>query len=353
MNKVLIFSPSHGIWGGGQIYIEQLCNFLNMEEDIESYIITSEPESFKCPALKMKQVLSKKYRLIEAQNIAKKYRLQGFRYIILNDLSSLWLAPIFKMYGFKVISLLHLYLQTKKENPLGHSSLEYLLLKFSSKFCDKIFSVNKDNIKVFGMQVEFIGNYVPDWFFEAPKTNKKKYDFIIIARLAKQKNIPLFLEVLANLNNKGNNYSLLIVGEGPEKENIINKIEALRLKENVILKPWSERKDLPNIYDLGKVFVISSYHEGFPTTLLEAHARGLPAVVTKSSGFAGEFVEGYGDKTGVVFEFNDVNNQDFLGAVEKLVSDYDKYEKKSISKAKKFTEDIVLGPIKKYIKESS
>ena len=119
-NKVLIYSPSHGIWGGGQIYIEQLCNYMN-QHSVESYILTSEPKTFDCAAKKMDNVLSKKKRLFSAIDIAKKYKKEGFRTIILNDLSSLWLAPIFKMYGYNVISLLHLYLQKRTENPLGHS----------------------------------------------------------------------------------------------------------------------------------------------------------------------------------------------------------------------------------------
>jgi len=91
----------------------------------------------------------------------------------LNDLSTLWLAPIFKMYGYNVISLLHLYLQKRTENLFGHSLFEYYLLKFTSKFCDNIFSVGKNNQEVFGKdRVKFIGNYVPDWFFDVPKKKK-------------------------------------------------------------------------------------------------------------------------------------------------------------------------------------
>ena len=50
------------------------------------------------------------------------------------------------------------------------------------------------------------------------------------------------------------------------------------------------------------MFCYQQSHEGFATTLLEAHARGIPAIVTKSSGFCGEFVDGYNDVTGMVFE---------------------------------------------------
>ena len=348
MKKCLIFSPSYKIWGGGQIYIEQLNNFL-IKKGVESYILTAEPESFNTQTKKMNIVRSKKTRLLEAIKIAKKYKKKNFKNIILNDLSSLWLSPIFKFYGFNVISLLHLYLQKKSKNPLGHNIIEYYLQIYSSKFCDYIFSVNKNNIEVFGDRVKFIGNYVPDWFFKCPKKNKKLYDFIIIARLAKQKNIPLFLEVLHNLNKRGHNCNLLIIGEGPEKNNILKRICELNLGKYVQIESWAKRENLPSKYDLGKIFVISSFHEGFATTLLEAHSRGLPAIVTKSSGFCGEFVEGYNAKTGIVFQPQDLKNEDFYNQLINLVKNYRKFETLCIEKAKIFSEEKVLNPIYKVL----
>lgn len=346
-NKTLIYSPSHGIWGGGQIYIEQLCNYMN-EGGIETYIVTSEPETFACPAKKMDNVLSKKKRFFSALELAKKYQKEGFESIILNDLSSLWLAPVFKIYGFNVVSLLHLYLQKRTENPLGHSLPEYYLLKFTSRFCDTIFSVNKNNQEVFGKErVRFIGNYVPDWFFDVPEgENAKQYDFVLIARLSKQKNIPLFLDLLKNLNDAlGRNYTALIVGEGPQKEEIESVISEKKLEESVILQGWVERKELPSVFDMGKCFVISSYHEGFATTLLEAHARGIPAIVTRSSGFCGEFIEGYNAQTGIVFEPGDLGKDRFYKDLATLIEEYKSYEESCKAKAGIFSEENVLNPI--------
>lgn len=96
----------------------------------------------------------------------------GVKIIVLNDLSSLWLAPMYRLQGFKVVSLLHLYLQKKNEAGLGHSESEYHLLKLSSYFCNKIFSVNKENIDVFPVKVEFVGNFISQWFFDESQSEK-------------------------------------------------------------------------------------------------------------------------------------------------------------------------------------
>ena len=241
-------------------------------------------------------------------------------------------------------------LQKRKKNRLGHSLSEYYLLKFTSNFCDTILSVNKNNKEVFGKdRVHFIGNYVPNWFFGVEKSkDAKKYDFILIARLSKEKNIPLFLELLKNMNDKmSREYSALIVGEGPEKRDIENSILKNDLSNSVKIEDWVERKELPTIYDLGKCFVISSHHEGFATTLLEAHARGIPSISTVSAGFCAEFIEGYNGKTGLTFNPEDIQNVNFLESLSSLIDNYKIYNDVCIEKAKIFSEDNVLGPIYK------
>ncbi|BAF72482.1 glycosyltransferase family 4 protein [Sulfurovum sp. NBC37-1] len=348
MTKVLIYSPTHtNVWGGGQIYIEQLCRYMN-EKGVETYILSSNPDSFNVPTLPMPIAHPKWRRFTSAFGLAKHYKGEGFNTIILNDLASLWLAPIFKLYGYRVISLLLNYLQRRSENPLGHSEVEYRLLKWSAYFCDNMFSVDKNNQKIFGKdRVVFVGNYVPDWFWDIPEkvNTKDKYDFLLLARFAKQKNIPLFLEILHNSHKLGKKYSALIVGDGPERENILDMIEKYGLKDSITIEGWVSREELPNVYDRGKCFVISSLHEGFATTLLESHARGLPAIVTKSSGFCGEFVEGYGASTGFVFEPDDLKRDSFYNKVSKLIAEYESYGEKCRKKAKVFTEENVLGEI--------
>jgi glycosyltransferase involved in cell wall biosynthesis len=351
-NKTLIYSPSFGIWGGGQIYIEQLCLYMN-RKGIKTFIVTAEPEAFSCPVREMENVLSRKKRLSSSVDIAKRYRKEGFDTIILNDLASLWLAPVFKLYGYRVISLLHLYLRKKEGEGLGHALPEYYLLKFSAKFCDAILSVNRDNQRTFGKRVAFIGNYVPDWFFDvASHPETKQYDFLMISRFSIEKNIPLFLKLLKAVNeHTQRNYTALLIGEGPEKEHIMQCIEAYGLQTCVDVRAWVERRDLPRYYDLGKCFVISSYHEGFATTLLEAHARGLPAIVTRSSGFCVEYVQGYGEESGVVFEPSDLEDAAFLDRVAALVDDAARYDTLCRKKAAHFSEEKVLGPILDVIRE--
>lgn len=347
MKRVLIYSPTHSdIWGGGQIYIEQLCNYMNMN-GVETYILCSNPGDYDCPTRPMPLADRKLRRLLHSFKVAGQNRKEGFDCVILNDLSSLWLAPVFKLAGFRVISLLHLYLHRGTERELGYSVAFYHLLRLSSRFCDEMFSVNLENKAVFSNEkVTFVGNYVPTWFVDVPVIVAKQYDFILIARFSVQKNIPLFLRMLYELNRRSDKtYTALLVGKGPERKKILKEIEILGLSSAVTIREWVERRELPSVYDLGRCFVISSHHEGFATTLLEAHARGLPAVVTRSSGFCGTFVEGYNDVTGLVFTPEQLKEDAFYDRLRALIAQAGTYGPACRRKAQAFTPEQVLGPI--------
>ena len=346
----MIYSPAKAQWGGGHLYIDTLCNYLN-RNGLNSAIFTSTPNLFKSNTIKLKHGISYKGRLIEAIKVAKEYKKE-YSDIILNDISSLWLAPIFRLFGYRVYALLHNYLKEGNTKGLGHKRYQIEIIKFASKFCHHIFSVNRENIDIFGSnRVTFVGNFISDWFFSQTNIDNKTYDFLIVARLAKQKNIPLFLEILHKLN-RFNKFNLLIVGEGEEENVIKDTISKYHLEDCVELRGWIDREELPSIYDSAKCFVISSHHEGFATTLLEAHARGVPAIVTKSSGFCVEFIDNYGEKSGIVFDIDDIEKEDFYKEVIKLIKEYHKYKHICISKAKEFSEDRVLGKIVGYINET-
>lgn len=347
---VCIYSPSEKIWGGGQIYIENLCRYMN-DSGLTSVIATSEPDSFSCPTIRIDSVASKTKRLSSSLHLAKTLKSSGIKVIVLNDLSSLWLAAVFRLQGFKVVSLLHLYLQKKNTAGLGHSDAEYHFLRLSSRFCDKIFSVNKENVQAFPVEVEFVGNFISPWFFGVSKA-AKKYDLGIISRLSSEKNILLFIDLISRLNAQNTEtIKALILGRGEEKNNIIKAIEQAGLQDIIELQDWSDRKELPSIYDSIKCFAITSYHEGFATTLLEAHARGVPAITTKSAGFCAEFIESFGGATGISFVPEDVKSVNFQQRVLSLIKRSDDYYESCIDKAHFFNEEKVLGKITQQIEQ--
>jgi len=111
------------------------------------------------------------------------------------------------------------------------------------------------------------------------------------------------------------------------------------------LLPWVERSHLPAVFDRLKCFAITSHHEGFATTVLEAHARGVPAISTRSAGYCAEFLTDVEPLTGLAFDPDEVASDDFVQRVLELIERHGDYRAHCIEKASLFSEERVLGDI--------
>ena len=122
---------------------------------------------------------------------------------------------------------------------------------------------------------------------ENKKTNKDSYDFLIVSRLVRQKNIDLVLKSLSVVKEKYSvNFNLNIVGEGPEYKNIINLIEQLKLKECVNLVGSKHGEELNQFYKTSNYFLQISTYEGMPHSVLEAMNYGLTVIISNFGGNA-------------------------------------------------------------------
>lgn len=131
------------------------------------------------------------------------------------------------------------------------------------------------------LRVKVIPNYISDDFANTKKKVKKDKKIITVASLTKQKNIPLLINAFSRLDNKYNDYKLVIVGSGKEKHKIEKLIRIQHLENRIILKDSSS-----NVIDellSSTLFVLSSNYEGMPNALLEAMALSLPVITTNST----------------------------------------------------------------------
>ncbi len=99
---------------------------------------------------------------------------------------------------------------------------------------------------------------------------------IAVGRLATQKGFDRLLRAFSELAAQFPNWHLTILGEGDSRDDL----EALRFKLNL-----EKRVSLPGVvgnlgewYESADLFVMTSLFEGFPNTLAEAMAYGLPVV---------------------------------------------------------------------------
>lgn len=106
--------------------------------------------------------------------------------------------------------------------------------------------------------------------------NKFVYEFI--GRVAKEKNINEVIDAYDSKFHKNDDVRLLIVGDGPELNNLKKQVEKLGIKDKVVFAGMIDWKEIPKYYYLADIFVNASKSETQGLTYIEALASGLPVV---------------------------------------------------------------------------
>lgn len=103
-----------------------------------------------------------------------------------------------------------------------------------------------------------------------------------IARFDSIKNHTMMLKAFSLVLEEQPNSTLIIVGDGEERENIEACIKPLNLAQHVILTGYQTRPH--NYLALMDIYLLSSLSEGTSMTLLEAMSISKPCVVTDAGG---------------------------------------------------------------------
>lgn len=99
-----------------------------------------------------------------------------------------------------------------------------------------------------------------------------------VGRLTPQKGHKFLLEAIKKLKFKFPEIKLLIVGDGPLKNDLKKYSQTLNIDDKVIF--LGLRRDIPNFLSSIDIFVLPSLWEGLSNALIEAMASGKPVIVT-------------------------------------------------------------------------
>ena len=125
-------------------------------------------------------------------------------------------------------------------------------------------------------------NLVDTNFFHPKEKSKEDILRIVyVGRLNKQKGLDFLLESFAILSKNASAPCLLeLVGNGPEKSNLVEKSAFLNISEKVVFLNWLDDNGLLERYQNADIFASASLDEGMPNAIIEAMACGLPIVAT-------------------------------------------------------------------------
>ena len=140
---------------------------------------------------------------------------------------------------------------------------------------DAIIGVSKAIQTLFKNKVNIIENWYNPLFNNQTPTNKNKNYYLAIGRLEKIKNFDLLIKCWKSQQDK-----LLIIGSGPEKNNLQKLISDMKMEKLITIIDEVDIQDLKKYYENAKALIISSQKEGGPRVALEALAVGIPVLST-------------------------------------------------------------------------
>jgi len=168
-----------------------------------------------------------------------------------------------------------------------------------------------------------------DEFFDNSKI------IISIGRLTKQKNFKFLITNFDELYKRYNDLKLVIIGDGEEKDSLINLINKLKLEKKIKILGYKE-----NIYKYLKesnYFISTSDWEGSSLAMIDAAFIGLPILCSDCPTGRKEFIGN--DERGYLYSNN--SKKDFLNKFDNMFNEHrDTLTAKLISakkETKKFT----------------
>ncbi len=123
------------------------------------------------------------------------------------------------------------------------------------------------------------------WFTRSkPYQPNTSLTILSVGRFTFQKGYLTGLLAIKKLKDEGINFTWLIVGDGPQKEEVIFHIHTLQLENEVKLLGKKNKVEMLGLYNNADLFLLSSVYEGIANVVLEAMSMQLPVVATKSGG---------------------------------------------------------------------
>ena len=168
-------------------------------------------------------------------------------------------------------------------------------------------------------------------------------------RLVRDKGIIELIDAFTILKEKYSNIQLLLVGMLEDRDALpANTVDKINKNPDIITTGYVENATIENYYALMDVFILPSYREGFPTSVLEASAMGLPIITTKATGCIDSIIE---NKTGIFISHNAVDISsaiEFFYKNEKKRLDFGKSGRSFVEN--NFRQELIWNEIEKLYK---
>lgn len=177
----------------------------------------------------------------------------------------------------------------EKECNKKHQLLHKLFFKYNNvipvaispiiqKSIERIYGIRKNSIPMIYNGLD-LDKCIPKQDYSL-KNNT--FIFIHIGRFMKQKNHENLIDAFSLMKEKYPFIKMRFLGDGVAMDNMIDKVKKLKLDEDIYFEGIQD--DVFKYLKEADVFILPSYFEGMPITLIEAMGSGLPIIASNVGG---------------------------------------------------------------------
>lgn len=123
---------------------------------------------------------------------------------------------------------------------------------------------------------------------ETSKLDKK--NLVAIGRLSREKGFSDLIEVFKLVHEERPDWHLDIVGDGSEKNKIVDKIYLNKLTDYITIHGYLKRKEIDKLLNNSSIYLMTSYTESFGIVLIEAMSHGIPCIAFSSAEGANDLI---------------------------------------------------------------
>ena len=229
-------------------------------------------------------------------------------------ITSVW--DIFSLCGKNYWNKWTNQMNVSKINGLIGPSFEKLILRAP---CSAIYTISKateDDLKKFGAKKPIhviepaLENFTSDNSEPSPK------QFVYVGRLIFYKNLEVIIKAINIVQKEVSDIKLIIVGDGPQKQQLQTLVKKLDLEKNISFKSYISNEEKMKIISKSNAMVFPSLCEGFGLVILESFAQNRPVLVSNIRPMSDIISDG---KTGFVLDPH--NENVWADAILKLVKE--------------------------------
>jgi len=312
MNICMLIPSFHPLVGGAETQLKNLTNYFN-KVGINSWIVTRKvPNVDSMDTINGVPVI----RLMSIKMFPIVFFINGIIYLIRKR----YHFDILHIHSLDSISILGVLVGRLLKKPVilkvtgGHQLkvLEnnyfrlWLIKRYASNFIALNSGISK-TLNLIGVDNGRISNIPNGVNYDASIElgGKRQYNVVYCGRLINRKRVDCILIAWKKVLEYDNNIKLHIIGDGPEKQSLVNLSESLSLKDSVKFYGTCGQEKVFSILKRSKLFTLASNSEGISNSLLEAMSFGVVPIVSNVDGNI-DVVEH--DLNGKIFELGNSNH---------------------------------------------